>query len=255
MSGRLFPVPRVLCFLLASLALAAPRETGFLNRRIEVHGDTFRYQVYVPAEWSKARKWPLILFLHGAGERGDDGLAQTQVGIGAAIRFHASRFPAVVVMPQCRKGVWRTDPRMEAQVLAILARSLKEFRADPARVYLTGLSMGGYGTLALGAKHPGRFAALGAVCGGVVRPRETPQGDPYGDAARKIGKTPVWLFHGDADSVVPVTESRKMNGALKAAGGDVRYTEYPGVNHNSWDKAYADPDFIAWLLAQRLGSR
>lgn len=248
-------MPRVLLLLAASLAFAAPRESGFLNRRIVVGGETYRYQVYVPAEWSKAQKWPLVLFLHGAGERGDDGLAQTQVGIGGAIRFHADRFPAIVVMPQCRKGVWWTDPKMEAQVLAILARSLKEFKADPARVFLTGLSMGGYGTLALGAKHAGKFAALAAICGGVVRPREAAQGDPYGDAAKKIGKTPVWLFHGDADSVVPVTESRKMNEALKSAGGDVRYTEYPGVNHNSWDKAYGQADFVKWLLSQRLATR
>src|SRR5229473_144796 len=100
-------------------ANAAP-ETGFLNRAVTVDGTTYRYVVFVPLDWTSNKKWPVVLFLHGAGERGDDGLAQTQVGIGAAIRFHSDRFPAVVVMPQCRKGIWWQDPAMEVQVLAAL---------------------------------------------------------------------------------------------------------------------------------------
>jgi predicted peptidase len=121
--------------------------------------------------------------------------------------------------------------------------------------------MGGYGTWAIAKNHPGRFAALGVICGGVRRPARAnipeaafadAQDDPYQEVAQKVGKTPTWVFHGEADPVVPVSESRKMVEAIKAAGGNVRYSEYPGVGHNSWDKAYSDREFIEWLLSQRL---
>jgi predicted peptidase len=141
---------------------------------------------------------------------------------------------------------------MEAQVMAALAKATKEFRGDPKRTYLSGLSMGGYGTFALAAKYAGKFAAAIPICGGVVRPRTKVEGDPYSEVAAKIGKTPIWIFHGGADPTVPVTESQKMEAAIKAAGGAPRYTEYPGVGHNSWDKAYAEAELPKWLFDQRL---
>jgi predicted peptidase len=263
-------VPKMMPLLLLSIGIfalpmrARPRETGFLNRTVTVGAATYRYQVYVPTDWSKSKKWPVILFLHGAGERGEDGLIQTEVGLGTAVRRHKARFPCIVVFPQCRKNVWWTDPAMEAQALKALEQTLKEFNGDPERVYLTGISMGGYGTWSIGAKYPGKFAALAPVCGGIRRPAgvrtpsESPAekagGDPYAATAQKIGKTPVWVFHGEADPTVPVTESRKMVDALKAVGGNVKYSEYEGVKHNSWDKAYAEPEFLPWLLAQRLNA-
>jgi predicted peptidase len=125
------------------------------------------------------------------------------------------------------------------------------------------LSMGGYGTWDIAYRYPGRFAALAPICGGVRPPGKIPlpAGSPLADpsvnacalVAGKVGKTPVWIFHGDADKTVPPAESRQMNEALKAAGGNVRYTEYPGVGHNSWDQAYDQADFVPWLLAQRRG--
>lgn len=236
-------------------------ESGFLNRKITVSGTEYLYQVYVPEQWSADSQWPVILFLHGAGERGDDGLLQTQVGIATAIRLYKRRFPAIVVMPQCRKNMWWTQDEMETQAMEALAQAMREFNGDPQRVYLTGLSMGGYGTWSLATKNPGMFAALAPVCGGVrlpprlaalqPQPPSGPDVDPYRAAAQKIGKTPVWIFHGGADPVVPVSESRSMAEALKAAGGDVRFTEYEGVGHNSWDRAYAEAEFTSWLLAQR----
>jgi predicted peptidase len=250
-----------LLFALAAAGLAAPPETGFLNRTVAVDGVTYRYQVFLPANWTPDQKWPIVLFLHGAGERGDDGLAQTDVGLGHALRRFPDRYPAVVVLPQCRNDKFWSEPAMEAQALAALERSSKEFNGDPARTYLTGLSLGGYGTWAIAVHHSGKFAAIAPVCGGVMPPGsarpmlpelESEGGDPYVTAAKKVGSTPVWIFHGAADSVVPVAESQKMNAAVKAAGGDVRYTEYPGVNHNSWDKAYAEPEFPKWLLSQKL---
>lgn len=247
--------------LLAAPARARIPETGFLDRTVTLGGTKYKYQVFVPDNWTPSKKWPVILFLHGVGERGDDGLAQTDIGLGSAIRMNRSRFPAIVVMPQCRKNVWWFDPPMDDLAMAALAQAEKEFQGDPRRVYLTGLSMGGYGAWHLAAKYPGKFAALAPVCGGILRPEEArvhpPQEKkPYTDAAKKIGgNTPVWIFHGAMDDTVPVTESRRMAEAMKALGGETRYTEYPGVGHDSWDKAYAEPELFTWMLSKTLGSK
>jgi predicted peptidase len=236
-------------------------QTGFLNRAVTLNNTTYRYQVYVPADFSPKKKWPVILFLHGAGERGDDGIVQTQVGLGAAIRRSAERFPCIVVLPQCRDHqVWFGE--METLALQTLEQSIKEFNGDLQQIYLTGLSMGGYGTFYLASRHPQKFAAVAPICGGVVPPptfpfppdaaAHIPAEQPYATIAKKIGSTPVWIFHGDADNVIPVTESRQMAEALRALGRNVKYTEYAGVAHNSWDKAYAQPDFMPWLFSHRL---
>ena len=150
-----------LCGLAWALPLwARQHDTGFLNRTVAVGGVTYNYQVFVPSNWSKKVKWPVILFLHGYGEEGDDGLVQTQVGLANAIRKHVDRFPTVVVIPQCRKKDWWTSPAMEAQALKALDQTMKEFKGDPQRVYLTGLSMGGFGTWGFASGHPAEFAAL-----------------------------------------------------------------------------------------------
>jgi predicted peptidase len=245
---------------LLAAAVEAKTETGFLNRTVTVKGTTHKFQVYLPLNYNKSQKWPVVLFLHGAGERGDNGLAQTDTGIGKALRLFPDRYPAVVVMPQCAKDKWWTMPEMQDMALAALEQTVKEFKGDRTRLYLTGLSMGGYGTFGLGAKYPGQFAAMAAICGGVRLPNvravsqfPQPSGDdPYGDTAKKIGKTPMWIFHGAADAVVPVTESQKMVAALKAVGAEPKYSEYPGVNHNSWDRAYAEVEFPKWFFAQKL---
>src|SRR5215470_4483147 len=133
--------------LAATMAIATPArrpETGFLDRTLTISGTTYKYQVFVPEDWSDKRTWPIILFLHGSGERGDDGLLETTEGIGPAIRLDRSRFPAVVVMPQCRKGVWWADSPLETVALPALENATREFRGDRRRTYLTGLSMGGY---------------------------------------------------------------------------------------------------------------
>jgi predicted peptidase len=230
-----------------------------LNRVVTVGGVAYNYQVFVPRQWDKKQKWPVILFLHGHGESGQDGLLQTGEGIGNAIRLGVERFPFLVVFPQCRKGDWWTTDAMEQQALQALAQTMKEFKGDPERIYLTGLSMGGFGTWDMGAKYASRFAALVPICGGVRlghhvagAPDVPDSPDLYTTAAQKIGKTPVWAFHGGADHTVPVTESRQLVEALKVAGGNVRYTEYPGEGHNSWDKAYAEPELLPWLLSQKL---
>jgi predicted peptidase len=252
----------IISFLLVSSAQARKRDTGFLNRTVSSGGVTYRYQVYVPSTWDKHKKWPVLLFLHGYGERGGDGLLQTDVGIGHAIRTHADSFQLVVVIPQCSNTSLWTKPAMEEMALAALEQTVHEFKGDRDRLYLSGLSMGGYGTWDMAVRYPGKFAALAPVCGGLRAPGlpelhssllDDPKiADPYAETARRIGRTPIWVFHGGADPVVPVEESRQMVEALKANNANVKYTEYPGVGHNSWDKAYSEPDFVPWLLSQKL---
>jgi len=224
---------------------------------------SYRYKVFVPATWTSKKKWPVILFLHGAGERGDDNLAQTRIGIGPALERQKNTLQAVVVLPQCPRDRWWSEPEMQARALKTLDQATREFNGDAARQYLTGLSMGGYGSWGIAVNKPKRFAALAVICGGIrapgragLLPNPLDVGDnPYRAAAEKIRKVPTWIFHGGADPVVPVTESRKMVEAFKSLGVTVRYTEYEGVNHNSWDKAYGEPEFFTWMLRQRLRKR
>ena len=252
---------------ISSLAFARKSDTGFLDRTLSLHNAAYKYQVFLPEDWSSNKKWPVILFLHGAGERGSDGLLQTQLGIATAVRKDRTRFAAIIVMPQCKTGSWWSEPAMEdmALALATLAAASKEFKGDSKRTYLTGISMGGYGSWAIAAQNPNKFAASVPICGGIVLPEHLRQQHPemekiafaddpksYADVAAKIGKTPVWIFHGGDDPVVPVDGSRKLNEAIKAAGGSVRYTEYPGVGHNSWDNAYVDPELMTWMLSKAL---
>lgn len=218
--------------------VAVQGATGFINKTVTVDGHTAKYVVYVPRDYDPSKAWPLVLFLHGAGERGSDGLAQTDVGLGRAIRLAPDRFPCVVVMPQCPKDIWWDEAT--DLIDATLAAALSEFHVDRSRVYLTGLSMGGFGTWLYGARHAATFAALMPVCGG----------GRLEDAGALAG-VPVWAFHGARDSVVKVDETRRMVEAVKQAGGHVRYTEYPDLDHNSWDAAYGDAEAIRWLLSQR----
>jgi predicted peptidase len=247
-----------LTLILAWPGRAQQDDEMFQSRSIKVGSTEYRYRVFVPRNWSKKNKWPVILFLHGAGERGDDNVAQTRVGIGPAILRQQDSFPFVVVLPQCPKNRWWTEPEMRALALEALKQTCKEFKGDSKRTYLTGLSMGGYGSWLIAADKPKKFAAAAIICGGVVPPKGVTlpdaaappaKPDPYAAVAAKFKKTPVWVFHGGADPVVPASESRKMVEALKASRRDVRYNEYEGVGHNSWDKAYAEPELFQWFLS------
>jgi len=242
--------------LLAACALSLNGASGpqFLNRTVTTGGVTYRYIVSTPPDWTAARSWPVVLFLHGSEERGDDGVQPSFVGLPLAVRRHPDRFPAIIVIPQCRPGLDWKDPAMQTQILAALDAAVSEFHGDPKRLYLTGFSMGGYGTWALAAKHPDRFAAIVVVCGGIQWPTPARIQDdtPYAAIADRVARLPIWVFHGTADRNVFVTEAQEMVKLLRARNANVHYTEYPGVAHNSWDRAYAEPDFPAWLFAQRL---
>lgn len=234
-----------------------PQETGFLNRVIVINGVSYRYQVYLPMEYDAHRTWPAILFLHGSGERGSDGMDETQVGLPNAIRAHPERWPFIVVMPQVpyTHHHW-TDPDMMTMALATLDAEVKEFHGDADRTYLTGLSLGGYGVWEIAKDYPDRFAAVVPVCGGIFwsyAPQRWKQQNTLPEGyVRAIGKTPVWMFHGTLDSVVPTRESEIMYQALSAAGDDVRLWLYEGWHHNAWDKAYTERSLPQWLLAHRL---
>ena len=245
--------------LLAGAAHAQTRETGFLDRRVTVVGHSYHYQVFVPASYTATQRWPVILFLHGAGERGDDGLLQTQVGLGAALRQNAARFPAIIVLPQApAESMWTGVPARMA--MAALEETSREFRTDSDRVYLTGLSLGGNGTWYLAYRYPSRFAAIVPICGFVTAFRVwsgpfTPvvpadSGAPFEALARQLRRVPTWIVHGEVDNVVPVEQSQQAAAALKAAGAPVQYLEVPGTGHNAWDAAYGSPALVRWLFAQ-----
>lgn len=220
----------------------------------------FRYRLLRPAsvagDGRDGHRYPLVLFLHGAGERGNDNLKQLKyLPTWLADPALRQRHPCFVLAPQCRMDERWVDvswadatstpqPTTPTIDLAAATKALEETLVreaiDPARIYLTGLSMGGYGTWDLAARMPDRFAAILPVCGG---------GDDR--VAGRIAALPIWCFHGDADKAVPVDRSRTMIAAVKAAGGRPIYSELPGVGHDSWTPAYRDGFVLDWLFSQR----
>ena len=226
--------------------MAQGTETGFLDREL-TDGEMVRtYQIFVPREYDPANQWPVILFLHGGGEEGTDGIRPTAGGLGEAIRRNPERFSAVVVFPQVRPDHQWTGPEA-AFAMQTLEAAQREFSLDPDRVYLTGLSRGARGVYYIAYRHATRFAAVLAVCGFVsdgegrlaaplVVPRE--DGDPFGALAGRLSETPLWIFHGEVDPLVPVEESRRLFSELRQRNAPARYSELPGVGHRSWDAAY-----------------
>lgn len=220
------------------------------------------YRVLYPENYDRSKKYPLVLFLHGRGECGTDNEKQLVHGAKMFISPENRRaFPAIVLFPQCPETSFWAKTNIDRSTTPVTFQFdysgvpneplgnavdlVREFlikeSVDPSRVYVTGLSMGGMGTFEAVHRNPDLFAAAAPICGG-------------GDAAhyqKKTRKVAFWVFHGAADAVVNVTESQKMVEKLRSLKGNVRYTEYPGVNHNSWDNAFADPEFLAWMFAQR----
>lgn len=190
-------------------------------------------QVWVPDDYDAERLWPAILFLHGAGERGDDNEKQITVGLGPHLRDGTLDPPAVVIFPQCPAESWWTGETRRA--MAAIDDACEEYSIDPDRVSLTGISLGGAGVWALAMAYPDRWSAIAPVCGWVVGER------------RRV-TMPAWIFHGSDDTVVRVEESRAMAELL---GGAAIYTEFPGVKHNSWDPAYTTTGVVEWLVKQK----
>src|SRR5688572_7961937 len=247
--GRAAALGAMLTLAGPALVTAQEPKTGFLERSVRIGDASYAYKVYVPPGFDARRSWPVILFLHGAGEAGTDGVQQTEVGLGRVLRSDPQRFPAVVVFPQAPPGqVWLGDVARLATTA--LEQTIAEFRGDPDRIYLVGLSMGAYGAWVLAFENPERYAAIVSVAGGIVPPAHRrarlaqlpptlAADDPYAATAARVKNIPAWLFHGDQDPTVPVTESRQLVAALKQAGASPRYNEYEGAPHNVWDRAFA----------------
>jgi predicted peptidase len=218
-------------------------KTGFVDKTFKNADDTESpYVVFVPHDYDPAKEYPTVLFLHGAGETKtakSGGKMPVEVGIGPAIKTREKTFPFIVVIPRAEGFGWQAGSANAKRALAMLDEVQKAYKTDPKRQYLTGLSMGGYGTWSIAAAHPDRWAAIAPVCGG---------GDPKD--ADKIKDLPCWCFHGDEDGAVKVERSREMIAALEKAGGHPRYSEYKWVGHDSWDPAYATNELYAWLLKQ-----
>ncbi len=222
-------------------------------------GDTLRYRLARPqVEIPFGERVPVVVLLHGAGERGNDNRRQlvhvAEDFIRREVRY---KYPCFIVAPQCPEGAWWSSGNYDYQsreqrydssttvqqelIMEVVERLIAEENGDPSRVYITGLSMGGAGTWDMLAHYPNRFAAAIPICGPTSK-----------QFAEYIPDLPIWVFHGADDSVVSVTDSRSIVAALRQQGKEVIYTEFEGVDHNSWDYVYADQLFVLdWLFAQR----
>jgi predicted peptidase len=213
-------------------AQEAGQSAAHLDRQVQV---TMDYLLFVPKDYDKKEAWPLMLFLHGAGERGDN-LDLVKVHGPPKIVETNKDFPFVLVSPQCKPDRWWQPTELTALLDEIVAK----YKIDEDRIYVTGLSMGGFGTWALAAYTPHRFAAIVPICGG---------GEPY--RTKVYSHVPVWAFHGGKDPVVPTQRSQEMVDALKKQGGDARLTIYPEAGHDSWTETYDNPELYQWLLQQK----
>jgi predicted peptidase len=238
------------------LAASAAEPRDLFSAHTLTSGDfTLPYRTLAPGAIAPDEQYPLVIFLHGAGERGADNEKQLVHGMkDFASDEVRSKYPAFVIAPQCPTEMkwtdvdWSADKhsapsepsRPLAAVFALIDKLLAEQPIDRSRVYITGLSMGGYGTWDAVSRKPELFAAAAPICGG---------GDPL--TVTRFKHVPLWAFHGSDDRAVRPERSREMIAALKAAGSDPKYTEYPGVGHDSWSRTYSNPEFYAWLFGQR----
>jgi predicted peptidase len=235
----------VLIVLPAALRAQAPKEkvAQLLEKKTfeDGSGKVLRYRLLKPENYDPKKNYPLVVFLHGAGERGEDNEKQLVHGVPEFAKGeNRKKYPCFLIAPQCPAGKRWSD--VDPLVLGLIAALPKDYSIDPKRIYLTGLSLGGFGTWDLLARRPDLFAAAVPICGG-------------GNAkqAAKFAKIPIWVFHGAKDPAVKVSRSRDMVKALEEAGGHPKYTEYPDQGHASWVPAYRDPEMMKWLFAQKRG--
>ncbi len=242
MKRLLFPLALLLSACAGHGAIASPPLEPGQHPQAPVEAGGYAYQLYLPtgaaaAEDDGEQRWPLLIFLHGSGERGSD-IARVKVHGPPKIAERDPTFPFILVSPQLpAEEDWDL-----AKLDAIVDHATETLPVDPARIYLTGLSRGGHATWRWAAEEPGRFAAVAPVAG---------RGDP--STACALIDTPVWAFHGDRDDVVTPEGSFAMARAIRACGGrESRLTIYPDLGHNAWDPAYDDPALYLWLLSHRL---
>ena len=237
-------------------------ELTVVDRSLDMGTERYRYTVSVPSMWNAQRTWPIIVFLHGL-DKGRKEHHHGGHGFGNVLRHATPPLPVVVVLPHCLlPHVWH-EPDMQTMVMQALRQAIQEFHGDEQRLYLVGHSLGGYGVWTLAAAHPGLFAALVPIGSSVRLPSaglcqtplcgNTSTTNLYLEVAQKIGKTPVWMFHGAKDPLVPVSDAREMFHTLQSLGANVRYTEYADLGHRCWKRAYAEPELLPWLLNQHQG--
>jgi predicted peptidase len=250
-----------LCSLLCYFLLQA-QDISLFEKKIFLSGkDTLNYRILYPENYRPEKSYPLIVFLHGSGERGNDNALQLTHGGKLFVREDIRKnYPAIVIFPQCpkdsawsryRKGAksndWIMDASLSASRPALLVKELmdqllQQKRVDAKRIYIGGLSLGGLGTYDMLIRYPGYFAAAFPICGAT-------------DVAAFVanaGPVPMWMFHGAEDVVVQPTFNRELYKLLIEKGArHVKYSEYPGVNHNSWDNAFAEPELLPWMMAQK----
>ena len=263
---------KLIVILIVLIFAAACSDQGtfskdYLEREVTLGDRNYGYRVLLPKNYNPEKKASVMLYLHGSGSRGDDNYLQIE-GFDVAVFDLKERFDFVIVLPQCKKDSFWAASDMADYAVAALDEAVREFNGDPDRLYLAGFSLGGYGTWQIAAAHPGKFAALVPVAGGVVGERPIKPDDraailpevgrmldspePYKAVANAIGQTPVWVFHGSSDDSVPVEFSRKMVQALTDAGSTkVKYTEYANEGHLIFGKAIREPGLLEWLAEQK----
>jgi len=225
------------------IAGCAVMKTGKSDRQMNMkysgEGFTIKYLLYLPPDYNEEKEYPLVLFLHGSGERGRS-LSKVKTHGPPKLVHEGKDFPFILVSPQCPDG-----ERWDVPKLSDLLNEVQDiYNADKNRIYVTGLSMGGYGAWKLAQTYPDRFAAIIPVCGG---------GD-FSNACI-IKHVPVWVFHGAKDKVVSLQESQRMVDALKKCDGNVRFTVYPDAGHDSWTETYKNHEIYSWLLNQSLNQK
>lgn len=247
-----FFLPFLLALLVPTFSWAQEREKilsphVFKNSKSE----TLPYRLFVPQNYDRKKKYPLVVYLHGSGGVGDDNLKQIQGGNGYLIDFFTqaasqTHYPAFVVAPQSAGDGWierdfsQPAPTRQLQLVVDLIGDLqRSYSIDGRRMYVAGQSLGGFGTFAIVSEFPQLFAAGVPLCGGSDESK-----------VLSIIKTPLWVFHGEKDEAVPVDFSRRIVAAIKKAKGRVKYTEYPGEGHNIWLKVVKEPELLSWLFAQ-----
>ena len=217
----------------AAAGLQAERFEGFIKTPVSMD-----YLVHLPAGYKDAEKsWPLILFLHGAGSVGEDLNRIKRNGLPSLLESKADT-PArqfIVISPQSRDRRWSTS-----SLNALLIHVVEKYKVDKQRIYLTGLSLGGYGTWSMASNFPNHFAAIVPICGGGSRTR-----------VDRLKEIPIWVFHGAKDETVPISQSERLVEALKAIDGDVKFTRYPEAGHDAWTETYKNPKLYEWLLEQK----
>lgn len=246
-------------YLLLFIVFAFVANGQFEKKSFQVSdGKVLPFQIMYPKDYKPGKKYPLLVVLHGAGERGDDNEAQMKYGKNVFLdSLNRINYPAIVIFPQCPKDSYWSSVKINRSTvpttfvfdytapinwpLQAVIDLVKSIKHKKSRTYIMGLSMGGMGTMEAVSRNPKMFAAASPICGGA----------DLSYVPQYAKRVPLWVHHGDVDVVVPVRHSRELVKAVQDQGVEVRYSEYPGVNHNSWENAFKQPDLLAWIFSHR----